>query len=78
MKKTRTSKKIKRIQPSWWIPYVKQLTAAGVQLKLWGTFIIDLTQDENALWNNLDRAAHRMIKKCQNDNITVEGIKNKN
>ena len=53
----------------------KEIIESGLTIKPWGTFLIDLSQDKNALWSGLSHVARRVIKKCEAQHIIVERIK---
>lgn len=46
----------------------------GFESSSWATFLIDLTLGEDELWNNLNRAGRRMVKRCQQKEVKVERI----
>jgi lipid II:glycine glycyltransferase (peptidoglycan interpeptide bridge formation enzyme) len=43
--------------------------------KKWGTYIVDLRQDVDSLWNNLKKSARKAIRTAREDGITVRRMR---
>jgi hypothetical protein len=43
--------------------------------KEWGTYIVDLRQDVDTLWNNLKKSARKAIRTARDDGITVRRMR---
>ncbi len=50
-------------------------TSMGYTPTLWSTFLVDLTQSEDFLWGNLNRAARKGINKCTRQGVEVRQIR---
>lgn len=47
---------------------------SGFEASPWATFLIDLIQDEDTLWNNLKKTGRRVVRRCQENKLRVERI----
>ena len=50
-------------------------TSMGYAPSPWSTLLVDLTQDEESLWQNLNRAARKSINKCIRQGIEVRKVR---
>lgn len=58
-------------------PHIKAIFEGfGYTTKTWATYLVDLTQDEESLWQSIRRTARKKIKKAMKVNVMVKKIKN--
>ena len=50
------------------------LAERGYEADPWATSLVDLTQDEEALWRGLTQAARKCVKKCRRKGVGVERL----
>ena len=50
------------------------LAGRGFQADPWATSLVDLTQDEEALWRGLAQAARKCVNKCRREGVVVERL----
>lgn len=50
----------------------------GFIVKVWGTFLIDLRNNKEALWNNIKKEARKLIKKTEKEGVVVEFAQDEN
>jgi hypothetical protein len=46
----------------------------GYRKDSWGTYLVDLTGDEEEVWRRLEPASRKAVKKAQRENMTIERI----
>jgi lipid II:glycine glycyltransferase (peptidoglycan interpeptide bridge formation enzyme) len=46
----------------------------GYTRKIWGTYLVDLTQDENKLWMNLEHSARKSLKQMEGRGVIVKKV----
>ena len=48
----------------------------GYTKKIWGTYLVDLTQDEDKLWMSLEHSARKSFKQVQEKGVLIKKINN--
>ena len=46
----------------------------GYTKKIWGTYLVDLTRDEDKLWMNLDHSARKSLKQMEGRGVIVKKV----
>jgi hypothetical protein len=55
----------------------KNLIERGFSVTHWATYIVDLNQNRDFLFNNLDKAAKKQLRKAEDQGLTVQEISDK-